>query len=166
MVRSARVERATVRLEGGCSIQLSYERILVTLQPVHIRSATPRDSCNKTDSACAKRNVRTSARNLAIPEMTMPAFEYRASSSVARSAPPHLRTSRISIAKLLLADFLNDERRKAETRSLDLDDRMTFGQAMRRPRRLVRHSGPPFSERILSKLSLDNRCVLAYQYFQ
>ena len=26
MVRSARVERATVRLEGGCSIQLSYER--------------------------------------------------------------------------------------------------------------------------------------------
>ena len=26
LVRSARVERATVRLEGGCSIQLSYER--------------------------------------------------------------------------------------------------------------------------------------------
>jgi integrase len=42
-----------------------------------------------------------------------------------------LGTSRISIAKLLLADFEKDERRKATSRTPKLDDRMTFGQATR-----------------------------------
>jgi hypothetical protein len=33
MVRSARIERATICLEGRCSIQLSYERIIRQFLP-------------------------------------------------------------------------------------------------------------------------------------
>jgi hypothetical protein len=39
MVRSARLERATVRLEGGCSIQLSYERNSCTISHGSVQCA-------------------------------------------------------------------------------------------------------------------------------
>ena len=41
-----------------------------------------------------------------------------------------LETSRISVARLRLDDFEREERQKAENRSLELDERMTFSQAM------------------------------------
>jgi hypothetical protein len=56
MVRPAGLEPATTRLEGGCSIQLSYERVLeyepsqVRIKWSEWRDSNPRHSAPKADA--------------------------------------------------------------------------------------------------------------------
>ena len=59
MVRPAGLEPATIRLEGGCSIQLSYGRVLdlikVVLKMVGVEGFEPPTSCSQSKRATGLR---------------------------------------------------------------------------------------------------------------
>ncbi len=55
MVRPAGLEPATIRLEGGCSIQLSYGRMLENYKVVGVEGFEPPTFCSQSRRATGLR---------------------------------------------------------------------------------------------------------------
>ena len=84
MVRPAGLEPATIRLEGGCSIQLSYGRILDLLKVVGVEGFEPPTFCSQSRRATGLRYT---------PNIEMP----RISSGALHSHEVSARQRKISV---------------------------------------------------------------------